>query len=94
MQTPLDNIEPGSFVVIEYRALATSPGGTGSSVLTVFPLDAESIDSGSQTLQLLPSTDASKGNPIFASTDKSSIQIDIVLNKRNREIDVKSLYGT
>lgn len=94
MQTPLDNIDTGSFVAIEYRSVATTPGATATTVIATFPLDIESIDSGLQTVQLLPSADASKGNPIFANGDKSTVQIEIVLNKRNREIDVKSLYST
>ena len=95
MQTPLDNIEQGSYIAIEYRAIPTAPGSqNAASAVATFPLDIDSIDSGSQTLQLLPNADASSGNPIMTKIEKASIQLNIVLNKRNREIDVKVLYGT
>lgn len=99
MQTPLENLEPNSYLVIEFRprgelvqsnpAAATPPI---APLTTTFQIDINTIDSGFQTFEVLPAMEPGKQiNPILLTQERSTIQVELILSRRNRNIDMRTV---
>jgi hypothetical protein len=94
MQTPLDNLEPGSLLIIEYKSPAVNHNSFSVSTMCTIDLDVATIDSGEKTISLTSSSDIGKQqNPVFAQNDKSTLNIDFVVNRKNGAIDYRSIFG-
>lgn len=89
MQTPLENLDVGSFLLFEYSSQSS---GSLSSVVGTIELNPNTIDSGRQLIALGPSDGTSKANPLLINNDKSTLCVEIILNQRNRMIDYKHIY--
>jgi hypothetical protein len=102
MHTPLENLEPGSYLVIGFHpAIIASSGKASSSFSTqaTYPIDTDSIDTGLQTLQLSVAVEDAGGknarqlNPIAASSERSSLAAELIISTRDREVDVLSIFS-
>jgi hypothetical protein len=74
MNTPLENLEAGSSVLIEYKLKADGPVVSSTS----FALERDTIDSKLMTLSMT-------GN------DSSSLQIEVLISRKPREINLQQL---
>ncbi len=95
MQTPLENLLPGSYLHIEYRpkgeAIISGQLAVAASSLT-FVIDANAIDSMLQTFELQPTVEAGKqANPIHLHNERSYLLTDIVISRRSRSLDLKTI---
>ncbi len=93
MQTPLDNLEIGSFITVEYRAppIVAQSAVSANSVSGMLELNISNLDSGHQFLLL---SDINKqGNQVFINNDRSMLSIDLLINQRNRVVDYRTIYG-
>jgi hypothetical protein len=100
MQTPLENIPAGSFVLIEvlYSSSSAGAGGDNSSgggggccCWTSFPLELESVDSGPDCAPLmdypLPTAVADLAHLSRAVPGDNRLSFGVVLSKRARAMD-------
>lgn len=93
MQTPLDNLEPGSFIVIEYKSppIIAQSSASSSTVSGIIELNMNTIDSGLQSLLL--DDNGKQGNTVFANNDRSTLNLELIINQRNRTVDYRTIYG-
>jgi hypothetical protein len=94
MQTPLDNLESGSFITIEYKAppVAGLNAQSMTGVSGTIDLNIGVIDSGHQFL-ILSDNNPKQSNQGFVNNDKSILSVELVINQRNRAIDYRMVYG-
>ena len=87
MQTPLENLDSGSYLLLEYRAKA---GDTAVTASLQYALDRAVIDSGDEELQLVPQTlqqgGASAGGSASGGAVRSTLQVTITLSRKPRDI--------
>ncbi len=90
MRTPVENLEPGSLITVEYKGRADGPVVS----MGQFAIERETIDSKEVTITLLPSVDAAgrQPNPILLQNEKSSLSMEIVLSRKPRLIPFEPLY--
>eukprot|EP01033_Poteriospumella_lacustris_P017499 gene17499-12515_t len=92
MRTPVENLEAGSYVLIEYKARVDGPiVSTG-----YLPLERESIDSKEITIALTAGVDASAGgrqaNPIMMQNEKAALTMEVQLTRKAQSVAFESLY--
>lgn len=100
MQTPLENLETGSYLVIEFHpdsSIHSNPASRANTFATtaVYPINTEVINSGIQVLQLTVPADDGKSkqmNPIMLNSEKCSLQAELVINTRDRAMDPSMLF--
>lgn len=92
MQTPLENLDAGSFILIEYRARAASgneKAATADAAATSFiqlPLERENIDSSDTNLQFTGPIEAgSKSISAAAAQERSTLRTTIILSRKPRD---------
>lgn len=95
MQTPLENLETGSFVLVEYRAKvgadidSTSPSTVTAT--TQLPLEADGIDSGELIVRMGVPGDGGKANPILAAREGSTLKIDVMLSHKSLPVTLRMI---
>lgn len=92
MRTPVENLEAGSYVLIEYKARIDGPiVSTG-----YLPLERESIDSKEITIALTAGVDASAGgrqaNPIMMQNEKAALTMEVQLTRKAQSVTFESVY--
>jgi hypothetical protein len=99
LQTPLENLEPNSFLVIEYRPRGELLNQTNSFVVSPlsaqFEIDLSAIDSSLEAIELNPAMEVGnkQANPILAQNEKSILSMEIILTRKNRPIDLKTILS-
>lgn len=96
MQTPLENLETGSFVLVEYRAKISPADVDASSPSTVttttqLPLEADGVDSGELILRMGVPGDGGKANPILAAREGSTLKIDVMLSRKPLPVTLRMI---
>lgn len=91
MRTPVENLEAGSYVLIEYKARVDGPVvSTG-----YLPLERESIDSKEITIAMTAGVDAPGGrqaNPIMMQNEKAALTLEVQLTRKAQPVAFESLY--
>lgn len=107
MQTPLENLEMGSYLIIEFHPDITqmssaplSPTSTGKQAVAcyatsaMYPINTDVIDTGMQLFNLTVSADQTKQiNPIMLTSERTSLFAELVINTRDRTIDYPSIFA-
>jgi len=98
MQTPLENLEPNSYLMIEYRPRGEALQASGAVIPPIAPLsatffiDLNTIDSCFQNFDVVPVMETGRQiNPILLNQEKSTIQTELILSRRNRPLDLKTI---
>jgi hypothetical protein len=99
MQTPLENLEANSYLLIEYR-----PRGEGLNVPNLNPvspliaqyfIDLDTLDSGLYVAELLPGSDSGRqSNSAQLQNEKSILSLDILLTRKNKPIDINTILNS
>jgi hypothetical protein len=88
MNTPLENLQEGSYVLIDYKLKVDGPVVSSVQI----SLDRRSVDSMVTTLQLTVPTDGGRqANPILALKENSSLNVEMLLTKKPKYISMEHL---
>lgn len=88
MNTPLENLQEGSYVLIDYKLKVDGPVVSSVQI----SLDRRSVDSMVTTLQLTVPTDGGRqANPILALKENSSLNVEMLLTKKPKYISIEHL---
>lgn len=93
MQTPLENLDAGSFVLVEYRSSSSSAEGEAASAVIAearMPLDKEYIDSGKMSVPLETPVDQSKANS-SAVEIAGSLQVEVKLARKALPVTLRMI---
>jgi hypothetical protein len=103
MQTPVENIQGGSFVLFEFKQGASAVGDSPTPVSSAegvcwgaFPLVLDRIDTVpnvSVTLSAYPINLDSVGSQSSKSSSVSCLNFDVVLSRKTHAVDVKSVLS-
>lgn len=100
MQTPLENLDAGSFILIEFRARAAignekaASVDTGTTSFVQLPLERESIDSSDINLQFTgPIESGSKSVSAAAARERSTLRTTIILSRKPRDIKLADVLA-
>lgn len=92
MRTPVENLEAGSYVLIEYKARVDGPIVSSGYL----PLERESIDSKEITIAMTAGVDGSAGgrqaNPIMMQHEKAALTMEVQLTRKPQSVAFESVY--
>lgn len=92
MQTPLENLEEGSYVLVEYKARSDGPVVSAAQV----SLDRQTVNSGALRVSTTMPTDATGrplGNPIAAQNERATMQIEVLLHRKSRPLALEDVFS-
>lgn len=88
MNTPLENLQEGSFVLVEYKLRPDGPTVSSAQI----SLDRQTVDSTDTRLHLAVPIDGSRqANPILAMKENATLDVEILLTRKPRHVSIQQL---